>query len=127
MASLPLRSERPYRSLNICLASLSFIYLENRKTYGRHVLEIKLVLKFSLQFFSEYISLFKNIKKSCGESRARCVNKTMNLILYQIIYSIVYLNQHCSLQNNNPLMQHTWSSEFSVPHSRIGIQFLLGS
>jgi hypothetical protein len=56
-----------------------------------------------------------------------CVNKVMRLILYKIIYAIIRLNQHCSLRNNIPLMQHTWPSEFSTPHSGIGSQILLGS
>jgi hypothetical protein len=56
-----------------------------------------------------------------------CASKVTILILYKIIYSIIRLNQHHPLQNNIPLLQHTWPSELSMPHSRIGSQILLGS
>jgi hypothetical protein len=52
----------------------------------------------------------------------------MRLILHKIIYSIIIRpNQHCLLQNNITLMQHTWPSEYSAPHIRIGNPLLVGS
>jgi hypothetical protein len=36
----------------------------------------------------------------------------MRFILYKIIYAVIHLNQHCPLQNNIPLLQHIWPSEF---------------
>jgi hypothetical protein len=51
----------------------------------------------------------------------------MRLALYNIIYSIIRLKQHCPLQKNIALMQHTLPSEFSTPRSRVRNQLLLGS
>jgi hypothetical protein len=49
----------------------------------------------------------------------------MRLFLCKIIFSI-HLNQQYLLQNNIPLTQHTWPSEFSTPHSRSRSQLMLG-
>jgi hypothetical protein len=59
-------------------------------------------------------------------SHAKCVNKVMRLIWYKIICRIIRLNQHCPLQNNIHLMEHTWRSEFSAPHGRTESQLLIG-